>query len=565
MNKKLINLWALFGLFSGIATANYATQVSIRQIEHVQRHWLTGKKTMVGSLVLLGGGLLLYKTLWTAQAQQTQSSLPVTTVFSFAQWMGKIKNYYDAFWFEHHAQPEALDVNKQSQFPKAPKDKPRSAPISFQEFKATANEFIQKSAQFRCSHAYLNDDKQPVFTVRKEVVQNLHVLGGSDVHADIVFSGTLVDDWIKKGYLNDNLVLQNPDTRIVFLGDYGDYGNYGVDTWNLIMKLHNANPGRVVLIKGNHDLFLKPYEAQTQRTKDDKLPAPFGFKAYTDFYFNKELRRVFSKSDSDEAIKLMRKVYQELPDAYYLGFQKGMKTRYVLFCHGGLEPGYDPRPFLCDSRTNLFDAWDSTRLDAERAKVARGLNDFPKTNQPFTYEYQVKGGPVKTASMPVGFWVNSYQDDAVYKTALDPYGNGKSFEISKSLSDELFAKHSSTTYEEFCVINGHKHVGLKKDKNGRLVKNKIIQDFARYGISTAWKKQKSSSGVLEKNGVYTLAVGPDSYTGHEFRLSVEPETRVNYDKSFYLELKKNNNGDLAYNAVGIPLQTSSILFGQPIH
>lgn len=508
---------------------------------HLQRKWW---------LQAFAG--LLFLTLLPLHAvsdiEKLSSALQAITV-DFYGCLKTIKRYYDPYWFERFGKPEALDsTNPLTLQPAVSFKFPATPAVSFAALKASADEFVQKSEQLRTARPHLNQDKKLAFIVRKEIVPvGTEIIAVADIHGDIVFLCTVVDDLIKKGYLKRNFTLAKPNCWFVFIGDYVDFGNYNTLVWDMLMKLYNANPERVVLIKGNHDLeegdkALSVFDpTKAAKTKGEMLN--FGFKALA-FYFNEEIQRIF-KTNEQKVVDLMKKVYAELPAALYIGDSNA----YALMCHGGPEIGYNPKKLLADSRESLFDEWSFARLGAGRASEVKELGAL----LPVKLEYTNKKG--KTLPLPAGFWWNVYQTDKKAQTAMDQY-SPISIQLSKKLSDALFKQHAPLQY----VIRGHQHVGFTE----------ITKAFDRYGVSFTFGSAKtliSPSGTFNPNTVCTLAIGPDSFTGHEFRISVGTDpvsgesTRLDYDQSSYLIVTMNGAQPWGYRIVRIPLSASKALFG----
>ena len=128
--------------------------------------------------------------------------------------------------------------------------------------------------------------------------------------------GDLGDDWALK-----------PGVRLVFLGDYVDRGPYGVEVIATALRLRLANPGAVHMARGNHE--------------DE------GINRGSTFW-----GELVGKYPSTSRLRLRRVFgwYATLPQALFLaapgGGSAARNTSYLLACHGGIELGHDPQPFL---------------------------------------------------------------------------------------------------------------------------------------------------------------------------------------------------------------------------
>ena len=87
----------------------------------------------------------------------------------------------------------------------------------------------------------LNESVRPDFAMAKRVI------AVGDVHGQFNLLRDLVENQIKFDPTSDVLV---------FLGDYIDRGRSAEDeiaVLNYLIDLHNGNPGKIVLLRGNHE------------------------------------------------------------------------------------------------------------------------------------------------------------------------------------------------------------------------------------------------------------------------------------------------------------------------
>ncbi|MEM7386008.1 MAG: metallophosphoesterase family protein, partial [Verrucomicrobiota bacterium] len=133
------------------------------------------------------------------------------------------------------------------------------------------------------------------FARRMVVDQGTDVLFHGDLHGDI---HTLITElrFLQEAYL-DGFKLKVPDTRIIFLGDYVDRGNYGVEVIYTLLRLHRANPGRAVLVRGNHET--------KGRNKGHE--------------FNREWEVKFGLAEGLRLYQKLHGLYETLPVVLYLG------------------------------------------------------------------------------------------------------------------------------------------------------------------------------------------------------------------------------------------------------
>ena len=84
-----------------------------------------------------------------------------------------------------------------------------------------------------------------------------------DIHGDYLALFTLAQ-----------VVFQNPDARLVFLGDLVDRGPYSLECFAALLHLILNNPSRVVWIAGNHDTGVS-WNAEVQTFSSDVSPSEF--------------------------------------------------------------------------------------------------------------------------------------------------------------------------------------------------------------------------------------------------------------------------------------------------
>ncbi len=175
----------------------------------------------------------------------------------------------------------------------------------------------------RSWHGSLRTPFEP-FVQKRLVPPGSQVLLQGDLHGDIhsllAVLGRLQERGLLKGFQ-----ITDPRFYMAFLGDYTDRGLYGVEVIYTLLRLQLANPGRVLLIRGNHE--------------DISLVARYGFLAEGQAKYGADF----------DAAKVVR-FHDFLPAAVYLGTGNDV----VQLCHGGVEPGFDPRPLLQSDRTNAF-------------------------------------------------------------------------------------------------------------------------------------------------------------------------------------------------------------------
>jgi len=131
-----------------------------------------------------------------------------------------------------------------------------------------------------------------------------------------------------------------------------DRGQHGIDTLTLLFVFATKNPGKVFLIRGNHeDLTLNQQDHPDKNT------------ILTQFY--EQLRQfsyINNKSDLEFKTLINNVVffYNLLPVAAFAG----CNNNYIQCCHGGLEVRYNPEKLLNSSHTVALEAIESLNLPA---------------------------------------------------------------------------------------------------------------------------------------------------------------------------------------------------------
>ncbi len=122
-----------------------------------------------------------------------------------------------------------------------------------------------------------------------------------------------LQDLKKRGIIDSRLVLQDKNTRFIFMGDAISRSAYGLETLSLILALINANPDRVIHMRGNHE--------------DNKYWHAFGMKDQIETIFAEE-----GKAEAKELVSSIDSFFQRLPDGLFLRLPH-FKERFVQISH----------------------------------------------------------------------------------------------------------------------------------------------------------------------------------------------------------------------------------------
>jgi hypothetical protein len=158
-------------------------------------------------------------------------------------------------------------------------------------------------------------------------VSRIIVIG--DLHGDANALRRILRRLYLRDLINKDGVLE-PHAVLVCTGDINDRGPRGPELWRVFLGLKVRNPGSVFILRGNHEA----EEAVSDGNFFEQMQACTGFSA--------ELLKAF-----------LRDLYSKLPCALLLGVAPQPRKdaynspyRFLLFCHGGIEPRVNLRYFL---------------------------------------------------------------------------------------------------------------------------------------------------------------------------------------------------------------------------
>ena len=313
------------------------------------------------------------------------------------------------------------------------------------------------------------------------------VLLQGDLHGDIHSLMAILGRLQESGFLN-GFTLTNPSFHMAFLGDYTDRGVYGVEVIYTLLRLATANPGRILLVRGNHE--------------DVALVLRYGFLAEGRGKYGPDF----------DAAKVLR-AYDFLPVALYLG----SSTDFVQMCHGGMEPGFDPRSLLNSSGTNRFQLLG----DLHQTELVKSHPNWLLTDP---ISASAAGGllhnfrpTAPTTPFVIGFMWNDFTVFGAEPAFAD--NPGRAAVYGQPAVAHLLKTQSSSTAKIQAVIRAHQHAAAPNPLMRRLI--------ASRGIFRHWQEAKISedpsiaAGSIEtglarplpEGSVWTLNVSPDSVYG----------------------------------------------------
>lgn len=169
-------------------------------------------------------------------------------------------------------------------------------------------------------------------SLKSDPMMPLRIIFFGDGHGTVDALVRCFDHLKNKSIIDDSFVIQSDgihNTHIIFGGDYVDRGAYGTETIALLLRLKIANPDRVHLVRGNHeDTVLGKSQSE----------GPTG----SSQGFHAQLRALYGSSAAKRLLSQIGAWYGSMPVVLFADTPSGL----VQFCHGGIEPGYNPSVLL---------------------------------------------------------------------------------------------------------------------------------------------------------------------------------------------------------------------------
>jgi hypothetical protein len=304
-----------------------------------------------------------------------------------------------------------------------------------------------------------------------------------DIHSLLAVLGRLQERGLLKGFQ-----ITDPRFYMAFLGDYTDRGVYGVEVIYTLLRLQLGNPGRVLLIRGNHE--------------DVSLVSRYGFLAEGQAKYGADF----------DAAKVVR-FHDFLPAAVYLGTGNDV----VQLCHGGVEPGFDPRPLLQSDRTNAFQRIVELKQQAYLASHPAWARSDAAAGAEASKWFRDFRAQSPTSPSVIGFMWNDF---TVFSGETAFANNPERASIyGKAAVTHILQTQSATTTRVHGVIRAHQHSGVPNPIMRRLM--------ASRGAFRHWQETSEPAGdrfeasnletgasrPIPEGSVWTLNVSPDSVYG----------------------------------------------------
>lgn len=331
------------------------------------------------------------------------------------------------------------------------------------------------------------DYSQPVnsfqpFAQKIIVPEGSALIMRGDLHGDIASLSEQLKSLYEEGIINDEFKIIKPNHWIIFLGDYVDRGNYGCEVIYTILRLMIKNPDHVIAVRGNHE------EIVINRRD--------GFK--------KEIFAKFRKlgnTTCEQIYNNISRIYDFLPVALYVGCHEDADVvNYAQCCHGGLEVGYNPQPFLSSNATYQIINELPTRTNL--LKTLQNYQDDLRA----TLSHPDIQDTIPTLPQNLGFLWNDFDVNNTNQVAYNDIRN-TGLIYGKDATQDILKQQSSDTHKVLWIFRGHQHSTNPLDP---MMQGLVISK----GVFKLWKPYETTPERSLKDGlVWTFNVGADTDYG----------------------------------------------------
>ncbi|MBU4269651.1 metallophosphoesterase [Candidatus Dependentiae bacterium] len=310
-------------------------------------------------------------------------------------------------------------------------------------FNLVKNEFEESLTKFKSKFdtPVIHRFRDSLFKYVQKLIlpKNGKVIIVGDIHGIYQTLSNLIDEWIKKGYIDKNLKIKE-NIYIVFLGDYKDRGPFGFEVTTTLMQLKIINPKQLILVRGNHE----------------------------HYYYNEDyiINRFPNKYYS--IISMLNAFLETLPDVLYIGFKavNNKTIKYFQLNHGGMEKRYNPEILI--SKESNFNAeelpleftnfkWhyiiEKNREEEINRYIWFGM-EMKETHNNNILEY-IKNNLKKDYNFEVIGIINGHNHEAPKKNSLCNMFPDKVLDINLSKEKELLQKYPNecrTTTPGYCNL-----------------------------------------------------------------------------------------------------------------
>ncbi len=274
-----------------------------------------------------------------------------------------------------------------------------------------------------------------------------------DIHGDFYTIKEILLDMQNNDFINENMIIAK-DYRIVFLGDYIDRGGFSLKVFATAMLLAAKNPGKVFLLRGNHEDICVSYNTPS-----------YGFKTEIENIERDDFKRT-------SILNNLTKAFEFLLAALLVGYSEDDKFKCQLSVHGCPDIRLDYRRFSAVSpndqangvwlkevsRDDFFTKTEFKKLIFEYLKTIsnEGIDDFSASlvfDQKDVIAYFNNVCPI------IGFLWNDISFDGDFAdNMIKSSGRGDGLiRIHYNFIKYFFNKMSDANIEFVGIIRGHEH------------------------------------------------------------------------------------------------------------
>lgn len=338
---------------------------------------------------------------------------------------------------------------------------------------------------------------------RLDVPQGSVVVLRADLHGDVWSLLEQLREMQRRGYMDENFVITNPQVYMLFLGDFTDRGSGGLEVVYTMLRLKLANPERVILVRGNHET--------TPIVKCMGFAAEFMHKLYPNPNDVAVAARAF------EAFAVW---YETMPLAVFLGSTVNGKSDYVQCCHGGIDPAFNAQYLLGPTIATrpyaggaLFAQVDYRNLPdqgfaqavANSAEFAGDVGATNAVNEYIQMGLQFRSSSIQSYIENSGFL---WTDFTFSSDQPSLYDAGRGLFMGQKLAQSVLNSYANRFggVEVHGVIRGHQHGGENIERYYLFPKG-----LYQHWIPSSQQTREPKFAI--RDGVYTFNVAPNNLYG----------------------------------------------------
>lgn len=308
--------------------------------------------------------------------------------------------------------------------------------------------------------------------VEVSIGSNICILG--DIHGDLHYLVSVLEELQQQGMLDADYRLLDTTSYIGFVGDFTNRGTSSIEVMLVIFYLYQKNLGKVFLLRGNHEYVSSAryiYEMHLEFLKQGGDPL-----RHDSAVKQAVIAQMHQKLECYNFPDLLY-WFDFLPMAVYIGSKEEHSSRlnYMMLCHGGLELGYDPKPFLASDaryeciqklvrnpalqRLALLDKqypYDFFVMMLERLTKI-GMQAFVDSflTQESGLDLQQERNPHRVR---LGMQWNSFLTENDDLLPLATSQRHRNLLFGKQITAHLLRDSSTTQHELINVVRGHQHL-----------------------------------------------------------------------------------------------------------